>query len=126
MGEEKEKSLLRGCVSVSNPFDLFAVDRHLTKYWGGYYQKQLGFYLRHLMLKHAEELRPLEKRFGKTIEEIGRTLKTAHDFDNYFTAPSFGYLTADDYYRKGSSVLNLADIRVPTLFLSALDDPMVL
>lgn len=125
MGDEKENCLLNGCVAVCNPFDMYTLGKHVSKYLGGYYQRQLGFYLRHLMMKHIEELRPLEKRLGTTMEEINKKVKTYRDFDKYMTAPSFGYLTVDDYYRKGSSVLKLDGIRIPTFFLSTLDDPMI-
>lgn len=76
-------------------------------------------------MKHVEELRPLEKRLGRSIEEVNKEVKTYHDFDKFMTAPSFGYLTVDDYYRKGSSILNIDGIRIPTLFISPLDDPMI-
>eukprot|EP00826_Nyctotherus_ovalis_P006512 TRINITY_DN11558_c0_g2_i5.p1 TRINITY_DN11558_c0_g2~~TRINITY_DN11558_c0_g2_i5.p1 ORF type:complete len:197 (-),score=49.67 TRINITY_DN11558_c0_g2_i5:111-701(-) len=125
VGEEKENCPLKGFVGICNPFDLFTLDRYVSKYRGGYYQRQLGFYLRHLMMKHVEELRPLEKRLGRSIEEINKEVKTYHDFDKIMTAPSFGYLTVDDYYRKGSSILKIDGIRIPTLFISPLDDPMV-
>lgn len=104
---------------------MFTLGRHISKYLGGYYQRQLGFYLRNLMMKHAKELRPLEKKIGCTIEEINKKVKTSRDFDKYMTAPSFGYLTVDDYYRKASSVLKLGSIKIPTFFLAALDDPMI-
>lgn len=52
-------------------------------------------------------------------------IKSIHDFDQYFTAPYFGFHSAKDYYRNASSVIRLMNIRTPTLILNALDDPIV-
>jgi len=46
-------------------------------------------------------------------------------FDNLITAPLHGFADADDYYTKCSSKQNLTSITIPTLILSALDDPFL-
>lgn len=47
------------------------------------------------------------------------------DFDDRLTRVSFGHASVDEYYRSASSAQHVAGVRVPTLFLSALDDPIV-
>lgn len=47
------------------------------------------------------------------------------DFDDVYTAPRWGYASALDYYRRASSMAYLARIRLPTLILTARDDPFV-
>ena len=47
------------------------------------------------------------------------------DFDDVYTAPLHGFVDAADYYARNSSLNWLADIRVPTLLLSASNDPML-
>ena len=47
------------------------------------------------------------------------------DFDNYFTAPVNGFLDAFDYYDKNSSKQFLKDIRIPSLLITAADDPFL-
>jgi len=47
------------------------------------------------------------------------------DFDNYVTAPAFGYKDRKDYYFKTASVHSIPLIEVPTFFLNSLDDPVV-
>ena len=42
-----------------------------------------------------------------------------------FTAPVHGFQGADDYYQRSSSLHFLDSIRVPTLLLSAVDDPFL-
>jgi len=46
-------------------------------------------------------------------------------FDDLFTAPRCGFADAYDYYRKTSSVSVIPNIKVPTLMLTARDDPFV-
>lgn len=52
-------------------------------------------------------------------------IRTIREFDDIYTAPSGGYGTAADYYRKASSLNSLARICVPTLIIQAQDDPFV-
>eukprot|EP00826_Nyctotherus_ovalis_P060228 TRINITY_DN842_c0_g2_i13.p1 TRINITY_DN842_c0_g2~~TRINITY_DN842_c0_g2_i13.p1 ORF type:complete len:150 (+),score=30.20 TRINITY_DN842_c0_g2_i13:261-710(+) len=85
----------------------------------------LGSFICALLVKHKEVLRPLEKQIGSTIEELVERKVTYHEFDQLVTAPSYGFATLNDYYRKSSSVLKVHEVKVPTLFLSTLDDPMV-
>ena len=46
-------------------------------------------------------------------------------FDNQFTAPVWGYEDAHAYYDDCSSVHILKDVKVPTIILTSLDDPVV-
>lgn len=85
----------------------------------------LGSYICALLTRHKEALRPLEKQIGCTIEELVRRKVTYHDFDRLVTAPSHGFANLNDYYRKASSVSRVQEIKVPTLLLSTLDDPVV-
>ncbi len=55
-------------------------------------------------------------------------LREARDFvtfDDYFTAPMFGWGGADEYYANASSAPVIGAIRVPTLVVTALDDPFL-
>jgi hypothetical protein len=52
-------------------------------------------------------------------------LKTLADFDNLITGPLHGYRDAQDYYERASSLPGLGSIRIDTLLLSAVDDPML-
>jgi len=52
-----------------------------------------------------------------------RRARTFAEFDQCLTAPLHGFADADDYYRRSSALPFLARITVPTLCLSAEDDP---
>jgi predicted alpha/beta-fold hydrolase len=78
----------------------------------------------------------LESLKRKTREKLTRfpdlapshtisAIRTLEDFDNVITAPLHGYRDADDYYTRASSLPFLSRIRLNTLLLSAIDDPML-
>jgi uncharacterized protein len=54
-----------------------------------------------------------------------RRLKTLLEFDDAYTGPVCGFGTADNYYAINSARQHVAKIRVPTLILTAEDDPLV-
>ena len=47
------------------------------------------------------------------------------DFDNFFTAPINGYKDAEDFYYQGSARNFMQGIRIPTLLVNALNDPIL-
>ncbi len=52
-------------------------------------------------------------------------LGTLREWDQAITAPHSGYRDADDYYQRASAIRVIARIRVPTLLLTAQDDPFI-
>ena len=53
------------------------------------------------------------------------SVKTVRNFDEMFTAPHHGFKNASDYYHRASSLRVVDKIAIPTLILSATDDPFV-
>jgi uncharacterized protein len=54
-----------------------------------------------------------------------RRLRTLLEFDDAYTGPVCGFGTADNYYAINSARGLVAKIRLPTLILTAADDPLV-
>ena len=52
-------------------------------------------------------------------------VRTVREFDDVYTAPHFGFRDAEDYYHRASAMRVIERIRVPTLIISAADDPFV-
>lgn len=52
-------------------------------------------------------------------------LKTFKDFDEEYTAPWFGFKNALEYWKMSSSVQFLDRVRIPTLMISARNDPLL-
>ncbi len=53
------------------------------------------------------------------------TIRSVRDFDEAYTAPHFGFRGATDYYYRAASLRVVDRIQVPTLILTAADDPFV-
>jgi predicted alpha/beta-fold hydrolase len=53
------------------------------------------------------------------------SVKTVRGFDDTYTAPHFGFRNAEDYYYRASSMRDIDRIRLPTLIITAEDDPFV-
>jgi predicted alpha/beta-fold hydrolase len=54
-----------------------------------------------------------------------RGIRTVFQMDDRITAPKFGFSGAEHYYRTQSANQFLERIQVPTLFITAQDDPFV-
>ena len=65
--------------------------------------------------EHAEEI---------DFKEAVAHANTFCQFDLMVTCKLYGYKSLNDYYRDASSAFVVEKIRVPTLFLNSLDDPI--
>ena len=128
LGEMGVNSPLSGAVAVSSPYDLSLstvrisrgvsdlYQRHLVKGLIAYVEAKLAYYQQQGNWDKYNEMRAL----GSLV-----ATKTFVSFDDLITAPLFGYDSAQHYYQKCSSLPFLANIKTPSLLISALDDPFV-
>jgi predicted alpha/beta-fold hydrolase len=58
------------------------------------------------------------------LEPLGRSW-TIRRFDEVYTAPHHGFAGATDYYTRASAMRVVDAVRIPTLIVSAADDPFV-
>jgi predicted alpha/beta-fold hydrolase len=108
-----------GAVAISVPFDLARSSRKIGAGFSRLYERVFLSTLRAKAL-HIRE------RFPDLLSgvDIGR-ISSMWEFDDVVTAPVHGFENADDYYARCSSIRWIARIRVPTLLLSAADDPFL-
>jgi len=106
-------------VAVSVPFDLAASAAALERGLGRLYSRH---FLRTMIPKALDRARRFPD--GPVPDRI-RRCRTLREFDEAVTAPVHGFASADDYYRRCSSIRFLGAVRVPTLLVQALDDPFV-
>ncbi|MCB0352243.1 MAG: alpha/beta fold hydrolase [Bdellovibrionales bacterium] len=110
---------LLGAAVCSVPIDLEGCAAALARPRNAIYMRR---FLRLLIQKILEK----NERFPKEIHTQDlSSMKTFYDFDNRYTAPLNGFRDASDYWSKSSSASFLSEIQVPTLFVSALDDPFL-
>ena len=110
---------VRGAVAVSVPFDLARGCRYLSRGFSHVYER---FFLRSLVAKARQKLVRHPDLFDSAALDRVRTL---WEFDDVVTAPVHGFRDALDYYTQSSSIHYLSRVRVPTLLLSAVDDPFL-
>jgi predicted alpha/beta-fold hydrolase len=52
-------------------------------------------------------------------------IRTVREFDAAYTAPFFGFQSAEDYYHRAAALRVIDRIGIPTLIVTASDDPFV-
>lgn len=110
---------VRAAAAISVPFDLGRSSRYIDRGFSRIYQRH---FLRSLRRKAIGKL----KRFPDLVPlERLASVRTMYDFDNIMTAPLHGFRDADDYYSRSSSLGWIGRISIPTLLLSAVDDPFL-
>jgi predicted alpha/beta-fold hydrolase len=89
-------------------------------------RRENTLYQWHFVSGLKARLRRAAKRSpGKfSLEGLAR-IRTVRKFDDAVTAPHFGYRDADDYYFRASAARVIENIVVPTLIITAQDDPVV-
>jgi predicted alpha/beta-fold hydrolase len=116
---EAAKGLIAGVTAVSTPIDLAACARRLRAASNFIYSNR---FLSRLKQRVALKERLTPGTFS--LDGLER-VKSVYDFDDKFTAPAFGFGTADNYYATQSANQFLERIRVPALLVQAKDDPMI-
>ncbi|KAJ3206607.1 hypothetical protein HK099_000495, partial [Clydaea vesicula] len=121
VGEEGVNCLFSAFVSVANPYDLISGALAMHRTWIGrnIYSAKMNANLKRVLYTHKQILE--SNKYD--IDAIAKS-KTITDFDAALTSIAFDYLNVTDYYRKASSNAYINHIRVPTLLLTAFDDPV--
>ena len=114
-----DKAAPRCTVAVNPPIDLErssqALDRWDNRIYDRYFVKRLIGDVERRLVNFPSSPKPLWKRPPRTLRE----------FDEMYTAPFAGYESAADYYARCSGNQFVESIRIPTLILTAEDDPIV-
>lgn len=111
--------VVRAAVAISTPFDLAAAADHLGKGFGPLYTRYFLGSLKEKALLYSE-------RYPGIVDVEGvRAARSFRALDDAAVAPIHGFADADDYYARSSSLGFLERIRVPTLLVSARDDPFL-
>ena len=111
--------LIAGVVAVSTPIDLAACARKLANPANFIYARR---FLRRLKQRVRTKAQSAPGLFA--VEHLD-SVKSIYEFDDKFTAPAFGFGTADNYYATQSSNQFLDRIQVPALLVQAEDDPLI-
>lgn len=120
LGEAPPHPAVIGAATVSVPVDLAASARALDR------QRGNRLYLGRFMDSLTAKIEAKAKLFPAELDAAGvRQVRSFAEFDERYTARLHGFRDAEDYWERSSALRFLAGIRLPTLLLSALDDPFL-
>ena len=121
LGEVAERGCeyIASAAAISVPFDLERGARFIGSGFSKIYDRH---FLRSLRRKALDKLVSYPRLFDR--DALMRA-ENIYDFDDAVTAPVHGFADAHDYYSQSSSIRFLDRVRVPTLLLSAVDDPFL-
>ena len=121
LGEVGAASRITAAAVLSVPYDLEASSRFLERPAG-------RLYAAHFLGRLRAKADALLQRFPQETRHLDadriRNARTIAAFDEHLTAPLHGFASATDYYQRSSSLGFLPRITIPTLCISAADDPL--
>jgi uncharacterized protein len=89
-------------------------------------ERQNAIYQWHFVRNLKRRMRRKARAFpGRWSLDGLRRIRSIREFDQAYTAPHHGFRDAADYYHRASAMRVIAKIAVPTLIITAADDPFV-
>jgi len=110
---------LRAAVAICPPLDLTVCGHALARGFNRIYTRHF------LSTLKPKALAKLDRFPGLFDHRRLLAADTLHAFDDVYTGPVHGFAGADDYWRRASSRPLLRAITLPTLLLTAANDPFV-
>ncbi|WMJ73571.1 alpha/beta fold hydrolase [Cytophagaceae bacterium ABcell3] len=121
LGEQKFTipSEVRCAVNFSVPCNLETTAYHLARF-------RSKIYMQRFIKSLTSKLKEKDKLFPGTLDlsKLG-AIKNFYQFDSQYTAPMFGYKSAKAYWQENSSIHYIKNITLPTLIVSAANDPFL-
>jgi predicted alpha/beta-fold hydrolase len=110
---------VKQAVAVSVPMDLRGSAETLSR-------PRNRIYMEYLLRPLRIRIREKSSRFPGIFDTSSlASIKTFREFDERFTAPFHGFSSVDEYWDRSSSRGYLDSITIPTLAISAQDDPFL-
>ncbi len=110
---------LRRAVAFSVPCDLACSSHQLSL-------AKNRLYMERFLVEMRAKLRAKKQLFPELLDLTGlHKIRTFQEFDDRYTAPIHGFRDAEDYWKRNSCRQFLSGIRLPTLLMSAENDPFL-
>ena len=110
---------LSAAVAVAPPIDLVRCSDNMQRW----HMRPYNQYFISRLLRNIPLAVQQSPEF-KTID-LRQRPATLYELDDRITAPLSGFQGATDYYQSSSSIHRLTEIQIPTLVITAKDDPIV-
>ena len=120
IAEQEDSSKIRSAVGVSVPCDLKTSALQMNTFSNTLY---LQMFLKSLKKKALQKSIEFPDSF-LTKASI-TAIKNFKDFDDIYTAPAHGFKNAEDYWANSSCKQYIPSIKIPTLLITAFDDPFL-
>ncbi len=118
-GGENLPIQVRTAVAFSAPCDIRAGADVLDRWDNWIYKKRFMSFLQ-------KKIRHKARQFpGRLDVSKLKLVRRWYDFDEYFSAPICGFNSADEFHQQASAKNFVAGTRIPTLLVSALNDPIL-
>ena len=118
LGEPTVNQKVKKAVAISAPIDLYSSCLEIIKPHNWIYHQR---FLKSLSKKVRDKAKVRKDLDVSMLSKV----KNLKEFDDYFTGPIHGYRDAIEYYSDCSALHYLKNIEVPTLLLSAINDPFL-
>ncbi|MGN6645528.1 MAG: YheT family hydrolase [Cytophaga sp.] len=120
LGEQENDldSRLVCAITFSVPTDLTAGAAHLAKW-------ESAVYMNRFMQSLKRKVREKAMRYPTLDPEPLSGMRTFDLFDEMYTAPLHGFTNAREYWRLNSSRYYISKIKLPTLLVTAANDPFL-
>lgn len=118
LGEEGADAAFIAAATVSAPIDLSVTCQWMQRARNKLYH---AYILGHMKLEATAAGAALNPQERAAILRS----RSVWEYDEFFIGPRHGFAGAEDYYEKNKPLRFMPDIRIPTLLLSAEDDPWI-
>jgi predicted alpha/beta-fold hydrolase len=118
LGERKVIPAIKGVVAFSVPMDLYRSCLKIAERSNFIYSRRFLKSLKEKIVRKSHLMKGLDIN---GIEKI----KNLYEFDDQYTAPLHGFQNAMHYYESCSSIRFVDNISIPTLIISAKNDPFL-
>ncbi|KAF0718022.1 Aste57867_1960 [Aphanomyces stellatus] len=124
-GQDGASCLLTAVVSISNTYDMVAADKvlHNSLWSRRVYSGGLVDAMKRHFFKHPQNATLFDAIPSVDVPKLAAAT-TVRDFEDVLDRRLEGYATLEAYYHDGSCIAYMADVRIPVLCVSALDDPI--
>ena len=120
LGEAPPHPAIVAAAAISVPLDLASSARKLDRQWSN------RAYLRRFLVPLIAKIEAKALSFPGELNTEGiRAIRSFQEFDDRYTAPLHGFRDAADYWKRASARQFLPRIAVPTLILTARNDPFL-
>jgi predicted alpha/beta-fold hydrolase len=124
LGEENNECPLDSAIICCASFDMLLSTANIEQWLHTRtYNRRLTNNLKRYIRQHEHHFLKTESLPNLNINEAYQS-KTVRDFDRHIIVPQYGFRDVEHYYSEASSNRWLKYIRIPTLILSAIDDPI--